>query len=192
LAVQNAAPAWQVTFVPDADEELEEGAVLVDSELVLPARPELGVGQSTRRIKTVAGMQTARHEAANATPTGAAAQAVIARIRFSDDQGPHNYEVTKDAVTIGRGGAAYPVDIRVVASPDVSREHARVRRDPATGMYFLIDLSTFGTTLNGRHVPRGYDEGGGARRENGSETALTDGARIGLAGIVFLDFTTGR
>ena len=91
-------------------------------------------------------------------------------------------------MTIGRGGIAYPVDIRIVSSVDVSREHARIRRDPQTGRFFLIDLSSLGTTLNGRHVPRGYEEREGAKRENGVETPLQDTARIGLADIVFLDF----
>jgi len=44
-------------------------------------------------------------------------------------------------------------------------------------------------TLNGRHVPRGYEKVDGAtKRENGSETTLPDVARIGLADIVFLEF----
>ena len=47
--------------------------------------------------------------------------------------------MVKDSVTIGRGGIAYPVDIRIASSPDVSREHARIRRDPKTGRFFLID-----------------------------------------------------
>jgi len=94
----------------------------------------------------------------------------------------------KDSLTIGRGGITYPVDVRVASSPDVSREHARVRRDPNTGRFFLIDLSSLGTTLNGRHVPKGYDEVDGAKRENGAETPLPDGARIGLADTVFLEF----
>jgi pSer/pThr/pTyr-binding forkhead associated (FHA) protein len=91
-------------------------------------------------------------------------------------------------VTIGRGGIAYPVDIRIASSVDVSREHARIRRDPQTGRFYLIDLSSLGTTLNGRHVPRGYEEHEGAKRENGAETPLPDTARIGLADVVFLDF----
>ena len=37
------------------------------------------------------------------------------------------YDVLKDSVTIGRGGVAYPVDVRIASSPDVSREHARLR-----------------------------------------------------------------
>ena len=49
-------------------------------------------------------------------------------------------------------------------------------------------MSSLGTTLNGRHVPRGYDEVDGSKRENGTETALPDTARIGLADLVFLDF----
>jgi pSer/pThr/pTyr-binding forkhead associated (FHA) protein len=96
--------------------------------------------------------------------------------------------VLKDSVTIGRGGIAYPVDIPIASSPDVSREHARLRRDPKTGRFFLIDLSSLGTTLNGRHVPKGHDEVDGARRENGAETALPDSAKIGLADTVFLEF----
>ena len=101
---------------------------------------------------------------------------------------PLPYDVVKDSLTIGRGGIAYPVDVRVAASPDVSREHARIRRDPKTGRFFVIDLSSLGTTLNGRHVPKGYDDVDGARRENGAETPLPDSARIGLADTVFLEF----
>jgi pSer/pThr/pTyr-binding forkhead associated (FHA) protein len=91
-------------------------------------------------------------------------------------------------VTIGRGGNTSPVDVKIVSSVDVSREHARIRRDAASGQFFLIDLSSFGTTLNQRHVPRGFDEADGVKRENGTETPVPDGARIGLAETVFLDF----
>jgi pSer/pThr/pTyr-binding forkhead associated (FHA) protein len=100
--------------------------------------------------------------------------------------------MAKDSVTIGRGGIAYPVDVRIVSSPDVSREHARLRRDPQTGRFFVSDVSTLGTTLNGRHVPKGYDEIDGARRENGAETALPDTATIGLADTVVLEFRVIR
>ena len=94
----------------------------------------------------------------------------------------------KDSVTVGRGGIAYPVDVRIVSSVDVSREHARIRRDPNTGRFFLIDLSSLGTTVNGRPVPRGYDEVEGTKRENGTEAPLPERARIGLADTVYLDF----
>ena len=57
-----------------------------------------------------------------------------------------------------------------------------------TGRFFIIDLSSLGTTLNGRHVPKGYDEVDGTKRENHVETPLPDQARIGLADTVYLDF----
>jgi pSer/pThr/pTyr-binding forkhead associated (FHA) protein len=113
----------------------------------------------------------------------------FATIVYEDQSGPHTFDITTDAVTIGRGGSTRPVDVKIVSSVDVSREHARIRRDPATGQFFLTDLSTLGTTLNNRHVPRGYDEVDGARRETGVETPLPDRARIGLAETVFLEFT---
>jgi hypothetical protein len=45
-----------------------------------------------------------------------------------------------------------------------------------------------GTTVNGKRVPKGYDEVDGVRKNNGVETPLPDGARIGLADTVYLDF----
>src|SRR4030095_4543208 len=84
------------------------------------------------------------------------------------------------------------VDVKILSSADVSREHARIRRDAPTGRFFLIDLSSLGTTLNGRHVPRGVDDADGAKKENGAETPLPDRARIGLADTVHLDFELVR
>ncbi|MGH9314721.1 MAG: FHA domain-containing protein [Vicinamibacterales bacterium] len=191
--IRNAAPDWQVAFLADPDGDMNEGDLLIDSELVLPASPDLGVGERTRRITTVhAGQRTTTHEqSVNRTPSGATGP-VLARIDYDDDAGHHSYDIVKDSITIGRGGIAYPVDIRIASSPDVSREHVRLRRDPKTGRFFVIDLSSLGTTLNGRHVPKGYDEVDGAKRENGAETMLPDSAKIGLADTVFLEFGTNE
>src|SRR5262245_13982646 len=185
--VEKAGTEFHVDCLPDPDEELEEGGVLVYSELRLPPRPELSSGERTRRITTVHTSHgtTVREQTVKATGTE---KRIAARIEYLDDMGQHAYEVATDSVMIGRGGIAYPVDVKIVSSPDVSREHARIRRDPKSGTFYLIDLSSFGSTLNGRHVPRGYDEVDGKKRENGSETALPDVARIGLADIVFLEF----
>jgi len=109
-------------------------------------------------------------------------------VTYEDEAGQHTFEITKDSTTIGRGGTTYPVDVKILSSADVSREHARIRRDAQTGRFFLIDLSSLGTTLNGRHVPRGIDEADGAKKENGAETPLPDQARIGLADTVYLQF----
>jgi hypothetical protein len=227
--IENAAD-WHVEFLVDADGDLKPGDVLVASELLLPASPELGGGARTRRITTVhigsrvtmrepviVERPVARAEERPADPSGQTAQTtqitqtpqtapaptapvqtrsaqplVLARIAYEDDGGAHAYEVVKASVSVGRGGVAYPVDIRIVAAADVSREHARVRHDTETGRFFLIDLSTLGTTLDGLPVPRGYDEADGSKRENGVEVPLPDRARIGLAGTVFLDFQAVR
>jgi FHA domain len=193
--ILNAAADWQVDFLADPDGDMHEGDLLIDSELVLPAGPDLGVGERTRRITTLhAGARTTtREQTVSRAPAAAVPRpTVFARIEYEDDAGPHTCEVTSDSVTIGRGGIAYPVDIRIASSPDVSREHVRLRRDPQTGRFYLIDLSSLGTTLNGRHVPKGYDEADGAKRENGAETVLPDPARIGLADTVFLEFRVTR
>ena len=187
--VENAAREWQVEFHPDADGELAPGDILIHSELVLPAAAEeLGSGQRTRRITTVhVGQRTTkREETVSATAPGASA--VHALLKYEDNSGPHAFEMARDSIVIGRGGIAYRADVRIDSSVDVSREHARIRRDPRTGAFFLIDLSTLGTTLNGQRVPRGYEDADGTKRENGVETPLGSGARIGLADTVFLQF----
>ena len=193
-AIRNAASDWQVEFLPDPDGEMAEGDLLVDSELVLPARPDLGVGERTRRITTVHSGQrtTTRQQTVSRSESASSASPVLARIEYDDDSGHHSYDVVKESLTIGRGGIAYPVDVRIASSPDVSREHARIRRDTATDRFLLIDLSSLGTTLNGRHIPKGYDEVDGTKRENGAETALPEVAKIGLADTVFLEFRKAR
>jgi FHA domain-containing protein len=187
--VENAAREWQVEFLPDHDGEVAVGDILIHSELVLPTAPEeLGAGQRTRRITTVhAGRHTTKREE-TVTRTQPASDKPYACLRFEDNAGAHTFDIVRDSVTIGRGGIAYRADVRIDASVDVSREHARIRRDLRHGTFFIVDLSTLGTTVNGVRLPRGYEDAGGTKRENGVETPLTTGSRIGLADTIYLDF----
>ena len=187
--VENAAREWQVEFHPDADGELAPGDILIHSELMLPGTSDdLGAGQRTRRITTVhVGQRTTTREE-TVSRTAGASSSVHARLRYDDNAGPHTFDIVRDSIVIGRGGIAYRADVRIDASVDVSREHARIRRDAATGAFFIIDLSTLGTTVNGQRLPRGYDDADGTKRENGVETPLPGGSRIGLADTVFLQF----
>jgi hypothetical protein len=196
--IENAAGDWTIEFFPNADGDMTEGDILVDSELLLPASPELGIGERTRLVTTLHSGQrtTSRRRIVSepgdsGKPSDPAGVQRTAVIEYEDNSGRHSYEVRR-SVTIGRGGLAYPVDVKVVSSADVSRQHARIRRDDRTGDFFLIDLSTLGTTLNGRHVPRGYEENDGHRKPNGAETLLPDQARIGLADTVYLSFSVVR
>ena len=193
VPVQSAAGEWHVEFLPDPDGDVAEGDILIVSELALPTNPELGAGERTRRIATVhSGRRTTTKERTVTDSHTSPSSRVLARIEYDDNAGHHSFDAVKDSIMIGRGGITYPVDVRIVSSVDVSREHARIRRDPATSRFFLIDLSSLGTTLNGRHVPRGYDEMDGTKRENGTETPLPDQARIGLADTVYLQFVLVR
>ncbi len=191
--LENADARWHVEFLPDLDDELgHEQDIIVQSELMLPPAPDLGAGERTRRVTTVHGTSArapVREEipaTAGARPTGAASDA-FARLTYEDRRGVQRHDLVRESTSIGRGGLRFPVDVRVASSDEVSREHARIRRDPS-GRCFLIDLSTHGTTIDGQPVPRGYDMVDGGKRENGAEAALAARARIGLAGVVFMDF----
>jgi len=177
--LENAGARWHVEFLSDLDGELaEDGDIVVHSDLLLAPDPELGVGERTRRITTVRSNDHSTTHKQVLTSAATTRAAVHARLTYRDNLGDHQHEVVRDQTTIGRGGVAFPVDVRLSTSPDVSREHARLRRDERTGQFFLIDVSSLGTTLNGRHIPKGAD----------TETALPNKARIGLADTVFLDF----
>jgi hypothetical protein len=200
--VTNAATEWHVEFLRDPDGELQEGDILVDSELLLPATEDLGAGERTRRVTTrhvtqrnrVAGDPEAPATAARVevVERAAAGSPVFAQLRYEDNAGAHTYDIAKDSVTVGRGGLAYRVDVRIEASADVSREHLRIRHDSATRKFFLVDLSSLGTSIDGKRVPKGYEEVDGSKRESGVESALPDRARIGLADTVYLDFEVRR
>ena len=193
---ENADTHWHVEFLPDHDGELVDPEdVIVQSELILPAPPELGAGERTRRVTTVhaagqpAARSTSRHEVVGSRPVLSQAPLVaLARLTYQDASGAHQYEIVGESTTIGRGGTMYPVNVRISTTDDVSREHARIRRDPASGVFFLIDLSTQGTTIDGQPVPKGFEDANGSKKENGVESPLQSRARIGLANTVFLDF----
>ena len=179
---------WQIEFFRDPDGEMSPGDIVVDSELVIPGRPELGVGERTRRVTTSRlGEKTAVREQPVRAAAAAAAPA-IARLTYEDNGGARTFDITRDSITVGRGGIAYHVDVRVEASADVSREHLRIRHDAVTGRFFVIDLSSLGTTLDGRRLPRGYEDADGTKRENGVETPLPDKARLGMADTVYVEF----
>ena len=79
------------------------------------------------------------------------------------------------------------IDHRLDTSLDVSREHARLRR-AADGAFRIKDLSKLGTTVNGKPLPPSLAGEGDGVRDLDRWVDLPDRARIGLAGIVFLDF----
>jgi pSer/pThr/pTyr-binding forkhead associated (FHA) protein len=114
----------------------------------------------------------------------------VAHLAYVDEQGPHIFVMRKDVVSIGRGGSAHWVDVQVATGPRVSREHCRIRRAD-DGRFFLRDLSTWGTSVNGERVkPFVQTSPAGQLEETGYEHELPRDARIQLADALLIEFQT--
>jgi hypothetical protein len=194
-----AAPdgGWQIRILENTDDEVAAGDILIYSELALPVKAELGAGSMTRRIATrklgaTQATTTAPAEArgveATALEVPAPGDGAFAVIEYADNSGRKTFRMTKDEIVVGRGGRDYWTDIKLDTLPDVSREHFRLRRDAASGSFFLKDLSRLGTTIDGQAAPSSIDFSDGGKRDRNVEVPVPPQARIGLAGVVFLDF----
>jgi hypothetical protein len=182
-----AAPegGWQIQILENTDDDVGPGDIVIYSELGLPAKPEFGAGSMTKRIATrrLGGTATVSR---NYEP--AAGETAYAVIEYQDNGGHRTYRMTKDQIVVGRGGRDYWTDVKLDTMPDVSREHFRLRRDPATGKFYLKDLSRLGTTINGQPAPSSVEFVEGDKRDRNIEAPVPATARIGLAGVLFLDF----
>jgi hypothetical protein len=176
---------WQIRILENTDDDVAPGDIAIHSELALPVKPQMGSGSMTKRIATrrMGGVESTKqsYQPAAGTPAaspGSQAPSVgaFAVLEYEDQSGRKAFEMTKDQIVAGRGGRDYWTDIKLDTLPDVSREHIRIRRDPASGQFHLTDVSTLGTTINGAKAPPNQ------------ETPLPARARIGLADVVFLDF----
>jgi FHA domain len=165
---------WIIDLLPDA--EVPAGNVEIHSELNEVAQPGYrGVKTTlTGREPTV----TSQRPALLADPRWAS-ERIYAEVRYEDDSGPQVYLITQNETWVGRGGDN-PMDLALYASDEVSREHLLLRRDPATGLFVIIDQSTNGTWLNGRRLKRGVEE------------VLPDQAQIKVAEVVNLAFEIRR
>lgn len=178
---------WVVQLQADPDGDLQPGHIAVTSELSLPPRPQFD-GTETRRVTTVTRGEVTQTSRTTVTAAPTSAAAPLATLTFTDEDGTHTFVMEKDRVVVGRGGVGYWVDVKVRAAADVSREHLRIRRDPQSGRFFVKDLSTFGTTLDGVPLPRSVEAVEGGKRDLDIEVALPDRARLVLANLVSLEF----
>jgi len=189
---------WQIRILENTDEEVSQGDVVIYSELALPAKMELSAGSMTKRIATrkLGGTQSTAqtYEPRKSEPVAAPeappadGEGVFAVIEYEDQGGRKTFHMNKNEIVVGRGGRDYWTDIKLETLADVSREHFRLRRDSASGQFFLKDLSRLGTTINGEAVPSSIDFSDGEKRDRQVEAPVPAQARIGLAGVVFLEF----
>ena len=167
-----ACTDWVIDFL--SHPEIPVGDVEIHSELNETAEPEFRGVKTTLvdREPSVKEERTARVPA-NQRPT---ADKVFAEIRYTDNSGPQVFLMTKNEIRIGRGGEDQPIDVALSANDEVSREHLRIRRNPATNLFFITDLSTNGTWLQNRRLRKGDEE------------ALSARAEVSLANVVKLAF----
>ena len=183
------APVARVPVPGYDDGDLRPGHFAVISELSLPPRQALE-GIETRRVTTVkrGDLTETRRQTVTVPATAPAPAAPVATLTYADQDGPHVFAMEKDRIVIGRGGVGYWVDVKLHAAPDVSREHLRIRRDPQSGAFFVKDLSSFGTTLDGVPVPKSVEVVGDQKRDHDIEVPLPERARLVLAGLVTIEF----
>jgi len=189
---------WSVEFHENTDDDARENPLVIHSTFPVAANlSDDRVGILTERVsKRRSDGQTVTMTAPAATPTERsgnidtrrAAGIVYANLSYDDELGPHTYQMTKDLIKIGRGSADRWVDLKLKAKKDVSREHLQIRRDPSSGHFFIKDLSTLGTTVNGKRVPASIQHVNGEEVDNNLEAPLPDKAQIGLAGVLSIDF----
>ena len=173
---------WQVDFYPNHDDSCRAGEFLIVSDFPeQPKTKDLEGGETLRATMYRGGGSSA---APTAVPVEAPqrAETVYAQFRFADELGRRSYLMTRNEVHIGRGGAGRWVDLELRTEiPDISRDHAIVRRDAASGEFQIKDVSKFGTAVNGTAIPP-------SQADQEVWTPLPSPAHIVLAGKLELEF----
>ena len=163
------------------------------TEVAQPA-PAIAPAEALSARPATAAPGGARRAAASADPTAAASVGNTAltdsreraRLTYEDAQGPHVVVMRKDTLSIGRGGAAAWVDVQIVGSSKISREHLRLRAD-SDGRFFIQDVSLWGTSVDGVPIPAAVKSAEGVAQP-GPEQPLATKARIGLSDALVIDF----
>jgi hypothetical protein len=186
---------WVIEFHENTDDDAEDNPLIIQSEFAprqaLNRESDDRIGTETVRItkRQIGGLTTTTETIRSAAMLNRTANSVVyATIEYQDERGNQEYEMTKDRIKIGRGAVDTWVDLRLHSKQDISREHVQVRVDPATGKFFIKDLSTYGTTLDGKKLPPSIDRSNGTENDLNIETPLPPKSKIGLAGVLTLQF----
>jgi pSer/pThr/pTyr-binding forkhead associated (FHA) protein len=194
IAAKEAPPievprgGWEVHVNADRNGTLQPGHLGIDSTLPLPVPLEFGGPATARIVKSVL-TETGRISTTIEVPPPSAGNTDLrerATLIYDDEQGHHAFSMRKDTLSVGRGGSAVWVDVQLITSSKVSREHFRLRRDPS-GQFFIQDVSNWGTSVNGAAIPAAVKGPDGVLRP-GAEHQLGSAARIDPAGALVLHF----
>jgi len=186
---------WSIELHENTEEDARDNPLVIHSSFPVATASEDRVGTLTERVtKRRADGQTTTTATLRSgnVDTRRAAGIVYATLNYEDDSGPHTFQMTRDTVKIGRGSADRWVDVKLKSKKDVSREHVQIRRDPTSGKFFIKDLSSLGTTVNGKRVAPSIQQAEGAEIDRNVEVPLPSRAAIGLAGVLSIDFKAAK
>jgi hypothetical protein len=191
---------WVVEFHENTDDDADENPLIIQSEFApreaIDRERDDRIGTETVRItrRASSGLTTTTTETIRSAAmlNRTVNNVVYATIDYQDERGTQQYEMTKERIKIGRGAADTWVDLRLHAKQDISREHVQVRLDPATGRFFIKDLSTYGTTVDGKKLLPSIDRANGAENDLNIEAPLPAKAKISLAGVLTLQFRAAK
>ena len=198
-AVDVPPDGWEVSIAADQDGDLARGHLGILSSLSMPAPASYAGTPTTRMVRSVVSggrrtstttdvpQVTGERTASGVTSPEPAARA---RLTYEDDQGLHEFTMQKDSLVVGRGGSAAWVDVQVVTTAKVSREHVRIRREPS-GRFVIQDVSLWGTSVNGEPLPPAVKTAEGVLQP-GAERDLPARARIHLAEAILIQFEAVR
>ena len=188
----DTAVAASIEILPDPDDVVPSGEVAVHSELRVAGAGDFA-GPPTVRVTATTTIVRGGVERREITAAQMPPDAASAWLTLEDMEGPRRQALVDNPTLIGRGGLGCYVHVRLRTDGQVSKEHCRIRHDAQSGAFFIKDLSRNGTTVNGERLPCGVEFLPAGKRElEGGEMPLPDGARIGLADVLFLEFTRSQ
>jgi hypothetical protein len=192
--------SWVVEFHENTDDDAEENPLIIQSEFATPKEIDRDrddrIGTETVRItkRDISGLTSTTTETIRTASllNRTANNAVYATFEYEDERGNQAYEMIKDRIKIGRGAVDTWVDLRLHAKQDISREHVQIRLDTETGKFFIKDLSTYGTSVDGKKLAPSIDRSSGTENDLNIEAALPPKAKISLAGVLTLQFRAAK
>jgi hypothetical protein len=180
---------WTIEFLTNEDDNAAENRLIVQSDGLIPQAPDLIAGEKTVRVGPSAPDENLSRTRRTGFAPGTSSNAMVyARLSYEDDSGSHEFDIVKDAIKVGRGGPDEWVDLKLLTSKDVSREHFQIRRDASTGKFFIKDLSKFGTSIDGARVPPSIRVVNGIETDDHVEIPLPSKATINLADMLPIRF----
>lgn len=183
---------WDIRFDKDMDEELRKGEIMIDSKLGVVQKQEFAGTQTlviNRTLRSSTGVSKSyprSYETVDAPKE--TLQFVYATITFEDERGQQTYKMTKPEIVIGRGGKNYHTDLKLSTSPDVSREHLRIRYDTLSNRFYARDVSMLGTKVDDQSIESSIEMVNGKKRDKNIEVPIPTRAKITLANVLTLNF----